>query len=228
MRQMVLVLATGLPTLVIMPILFWGSRRLYVHRTSSRARANKRKIARRVSVDIDGEEAWSQPRGKAGSFGNRLTQGGRLEDISEVESNERLLQFSLYWSNRFWFALMIWMWFVAFISAQTALQATPVPTLACDENGILIADGGIRCYSDRMMIAHLLGLMISTVFAVLLPVVRPHMRMRTCTRARTRGHARAHIQAHTSTHTRFGFRSTFYTRTYLAFDMSIGSRTKRA
>jgi hypothetical protein len=165
LRQMTLILGTGLPTLVIMPILFWASRRLYIHRKS--LRANKRKIARRVSSDA--QAAWAQPRGNFGSFANRLQQGGRLKDISEVESDERLLQFSIYWRNRFWFALMIWMWFVAFISAQTALQATPIPTLACDDNNVLMADAGLRCYSGDLAILHLLGCVISFIFVVLLP-----------------------------------------------------------
>jgi hypothetical protein len=111
---------------------------------------------------LDGSQAaWSQPREKDGFFANRLVQGGRLEDISEVERNEWLLKFSVYWRNRFWFALMIWMWFVAFIAAQTALQATPIPTLACDDNSVLIADGGLLCYSGDMATTHLVGLMVS-------------------------------------------------------------------
>jgi hypothetical protein len=61
------------------------------------------------------------------------------------------------------------MWFVAFISAQTALQATPIPTLACDDNNVLMADAGLRCYSGDLAILHLLGCVISFIFVVLLP-----------------------------------------------------------
>jgi hypothetical protein len=98
-----------------------------------------------------------------------LAKGGRLKQVSEDEGNEALLRFSAHWHDRFWFALMIWMWFVAFIAAQAAIQATPTPTLACDQNLALVSNPTEQCFSQEMSTTHLVGLVVSSIFVFLLP-----------------------------------------------------------
>jgi hypothetical protein len=154
-RQMTLVLATGLPILIIMPALIYVPR--LVHTVlMRRARQSGRSVGRKASVMVDDEHL-------------NLARGGRLNHVAEAEYLEALLRFSAHWQDRFWFAVMIWMWFVAFISAQAAIQATPVPTLSCTGDNVLVADPSERCFSDSMAKTHFVALVVTFVFVLALP-----------------------------------------------------------
>jgi hypothetical protein len=82
---------------------------------------------------------------------------------------------SAYWRQRFLFAVMLWMAFVSFIAAQFAMQALPIPGMACmladNHQWLLKADPHFICFSDEMFRSHLAGVILALVFTVLFPAV---------------------------------------------------------
>jgi hypothetical protein len=97
--------------------------------------------------------------------------------FSEWEGSigQRELKRSLYWRHRFVFAVLLWMSFVSFISADFAMQAAPIPGIACylteSNEWILKADASLDCFSSEMGRSHLAGAVIALAFAIVFPSV---------------------------------------------------------
>ena len=97
--------------------------------------------------------------------------------FSEWEGSiaQRKSQRIVYWKQRFVFAVLLWMSFVSFISAEYAMQAVPIPGMACmladDNQWLLKADPAFSCFSTEMVPWHLAGAILALVFTVLFPYV---------------------------------------------------------
>jgi hypothetical protein len=162
---MVLVLGTGAPIFVLFPLLIYAPNMWSGLR--SRIGQLKRLVALRFA-ERNGSVAW--PDGLATSHRVPST-------FSEWEGSVRQAAFkrSLYWRHRFTFAVLLWMSFISFISAAYAMQAAPIPGLACylTDSGewILKADPSFLCFSSEMGKSHLAGAVLVLVFVVLFPSV---------------------------------------------------------
>jgi hypothetical protein len=67
------------------------------------------------------------------------------------------------------------MTFVSFIAADFAMQALPIPGMACmladDHQWVLKADPKFVCFSDEMFRSHLAGAILALVFTFLFPAL---------------------------------------------------------
>ena len=82
-----------------------------------------------------------------------------------------LQKISFYWEDRFVFAVLRWLSFIAFIAASTAIQVAPSP-ISC--SGItppftLVADPAFTCYSEELAVAHTVGFAIAVLICGALP-----------------------------------------------------------
>ncbi len=92
------------------------------------------------------------------------------------ETRLRLQKFSYYWTERFVFALILWLNFVAFVAGTSSINAFPSPGTACNAdpgNPFVIGDAEepkARCYSDSMNGAHTLSVIVVLVICVFFPL----------------------------------------------------------
>jgi hypothetical protein len=105
----------------------------------------------------------------------------RFKAVDSVPKETRLSlqRFSFYWTERFAFAFVMWVGFIAFQAAGPSINAFPSPGTACmpdpNLNGIPVAvsdgnDPKARCYSDDLNGAHALAFFVVLVICVLFPV----------------------------------------------------------
>jgi hypothetical protein len=99
----------------------------------------------------------------------------RFRAIASVPKETRLSlqRFSFYWTERFAFALVMWMGFIAFQAATPSINVFPSPGTACtlgDPPLTALPDSGATCYSADMNGAHALAFFVILVICVLFPV----------------------------------------------------------
>jgi hypothetical protein len=165
--QMMFALGTGAPIFVLFPLLIYGSKAQ--NALTSRMRRLKRRIALRFT---EGN------RPAAIALPNGLGRSHRVPSVfSEWEGSieQREFKRSLYWRHRFVFAVLLWMSFVSFISADFAMQAAPIPGIACflteSNEWILKADPSLFCFSGEMGRSHLAGALLAFTFTIVFPFV---------------------------------------------------------
>ena len=158
--QMLFALGTGAPIFVLFPLLIYGSKVQNV-------------IRRRITLCFT-----ERNRAAVVALPNRLGRSHRVPSVfSEWDGSigQRELKRSLYWRHRFVFAVLLWMSFVSFISADFAMQAAPIPGIACylteSNEWILKADASLDCFSSEMGRSHLAGAVIALAFAIVFPSV---------------------------------------------------------
>jgi len=148
--QVLLCIYAGAPIFVLMPILIYGPKILLSVLSSSHSRE-----------EISPKQLqWHQ----------RLRRLGILQANSR-DQHRRLQKISFYWEDRFVFAVLRWLSFIAFIAASTAIQVAPSP-ISC--SGItppftLVADPAFTCYSEELAVAHTVGFAIAVLICVVLP-----------------------------------------------------------
>ena len=92
--------------------------------------------------------------------------------LGTKEQHQRLQRFSAYWMERFLFSFMLWVQFISFIAASTAINATPTPGTACDfENAFrsMVADEEALCYTSYLGGTHLLGTIVTVALCMVFP-----------------------------------------------------------
>ena len=161
--QMMFALGTGAPIFVLFPLLIYGSKVQNVIR----------RLRRRITLCFT-----ERNRPAVVALPSGLGRSHRVPSVfSEWEGSigQRELKRSLYWRHRFVFAVLLWMSFVSFISADFAMQAAPIPGIACylteGNEWILKADASLDCFSSEMGRSHLAGAVIALAFAIVFPSV---------------------------------------------------------
>jgi hypothetical protein len=164
---MMFALGTGAPIFVLFPFLIYRSR--VWNALTSRVRRLKRLITHRFT---------GRNRAAAIASPNALGRSHRVPSVfSEWEGSVGYSEFKrgLHWRHRFVFAVLLWMSFVSFISADFAMQAAPIPGIACflteSNEWILKADASLRCFSSEMGRSHLAGALLAVVFTMAFPSV---------------------------------------------------------
>jgi hypothetical protein len=102
----------------------------------------------------------------------------RVKAAESVPKEKRLSlqRFSHYWTERFVFAVILWMNFIAFQAATPSINAFPSPGTACttiaDPPTVVTDtfDPKAVCYSDYMAGAHTLAVIVVLVICVLFPL----------------------------------------------------------
>ena len=159
---MALSLGTGAPIFVLFPLLIYAPQvwsglkdriKLLVQTTKPRAAAPR--------------DAWAD--------GPALHRGPSAFSDFHGSDAQRECNRSAYWRRRFIFAVLLWMTFVSFIAADFAMQALPIPGMACmladDNQWLLKADPQFVCFSDEMFRSHLAGAILALVFTFLFPAL---------------------------------------------------------
>jgi hypothetical protein len=164
---MMFALGTGAPIFVLFPLLIYGSKARSA--LTSRVRRLKRLITLRFT-ERNTPAVIALP--------NAVGRSHRIPSVfSEWEGSVGYSEFKrgLHWRHRFVFAVLLWMSFVSFISADFAMQAAPVPGIACflteSNEWILKADPNLLCFSSEMRRSHLAGALLALVFTMAFPSV---------------------------------------------------------
>jgi len=161
---MFLVFATGVPIFVLFPIMIFRFKmRDFVKRGFRRLKKGIKRhllpVRQILARQISAEGTTS------GKAHRRFSHWDGSNEQKEAKK-------SMYWRDRFTFAVTLWMSFIAFISADLSVQAAPTP-IACalTDTGdwSLKADERFSCFSDKMLFSHLAGAVIASVFVVLFP-----------------------------------------------------------
>jgi len=98
-----------------------------------------------------------------------------LRTRGKLDSNERrrLQELSARWTERFLFSFMLWVQFISFIAASTAINATPTPGTACNGDAFRSTsspDGSdASCYNSQLGGAHALGTFITVGLCFVYP-----------------------------------------------------------
>ena len=169
--QMVLTLGTGAPIFILFPLLmYYPSVGNWLRKLLEAGRHESRVAPADVLMD-------GLSRRRLGLLGVSQPHGRRPRAFSEWEGSiaQNEVKRSLYWRHRFIFAVLLWMNFISFISADFAMLALPVPEIACflsdKDEWILKADPSFVCFSTEMASSHLAGAILVLVFTVIFPVV---------------------------------------------------------
>ncbi len=160
-------LGTGAPIFVLFPFLIYGSKAWSAW--TGRVKRLKRLMTRRFT-ERNRTAVIASP--------NALGRSHRVPSVfSEWEGSVGYSEFKrcLHWRHRFVFAVLLWMSFVSFISADFAMQAAPIPGIACflteSNEWILKADPSLLCFSSDMGRSHLAGALLALVFTIAFPSV---------------------------------------------------------
>ena len=94
---------------------------------------------------------------------------GTSTEAESMDQHRRLQKFSLYWEDRFAFARLRWVVFIAFMAASTGIQATPSPGVACSGTDF-VPDAGFTCYSEELASTHAVGTVVTVLLCVVFPV----------------------------------------------------------
>jgi hypothetical protein len=155
--QLLLCIYAGAPIFLIMPILIYGPK-IVLSFLHSLQESNTTQLP------------WHQRLLK-----QLLGMLGVLPALTAIgyrdQHRRRLQTISFYWEDRFVFAVLRWLSFIAFIAASTAIQVAPSP-ISC--SGItppftLVADPAFTCYSEELAVAHTVGFAIAVLICVVLP-----------------------------------------------------------
>jgi hypothetical protein len=150
---MLLIIYAGAPIFVIMPMLIYGPK-ILLRFLQSPPESNPRQLL------------WHQRLPK-----HLLRRLGIFSASTAAEyrdQHRRLQKFSLYWEDRFVFAVLRWVSFIAFIAANTAIQATPSPGIACVGTDF-VQDPSFTCYSEELAVTHTVGSVVAVVICAALP-----------------------------------------------------------
>ena len=160
--QMALSFGTGAPIFVLFPLLIYAPQ--VWHSLKGRIKLLVQTTKPRAAKPRD---AWED--------GPALHRGPSAFSDFHGSDAQRECNRSAYWRRRFLFAVLLWMTFVSFIAADFAMQALPIPGMACmladDNQWLLKADPQFVCFSDEMFRSHLAGAILALVFTVLFPAV---------------------------------------------------------
>jgi hypothetical protein len=87
------------------------------------------------------------------------------------EQHQRMEQFTAYWTERFVFSFMLWVSFISFIAASTAINATPTPGTACKlaDNSLVSGSDNEICYTREFAGTHALGVIITVALCIVFP-----------------------------------------------------------
>jgi hypothetical protein len=102
-------------------------------------------------------------------FRHSLGIFGTLTAAESMDQRRRLQKFSLYWEDRFAFARLRWLVFIAFMAASTGIQATPSPGIACSGTDF-VPDAGFTCYSEELASSHAVGTVVTVLVCAVFPV----------------------------------------------------------
>ena len=154
--QGLLIIYAGAPIFLIMPMLIYGPK-ILLRFLQSPPESNPRQL-------LWHQRLLKQLLGRLGVLPTRTATGNR-------DQHRRLQMISFYWEDRFVFAVLRWLSFIAFIAASTAIQVAPSP-ISC--SGItppftLVADPAFTCYSEELAVAHTVGFAIAVLICVVLP-----------------------------------------------------------
>ena len=150
---MLLIIYAGAPIFLIMPMLIYGPK-ILLRFLQSPPESNPRQLL------------WHQRLPE-----HLLRRLGIFTASTAAEyrdQHRRLQKFSLYWEDRFVFAVLRWMSFIAFIAASTAIQATPSPGIACVGTDF-VQDPSFTCYSEELAVTHTVGSVVAVVICAALP-----------------------------------------------------------
>ena len=154
--QLLLCIYVGAPIFLIMPIMIYGPK-ILLSFLRSLQESNPRQLM------------WHQRLLK-----QLLGTLGVLPALTATAHRDQyrwLQKISFYWEDRFVFAVLRWLSFIAFIAATTAIQVAPSP-IAC--SGItppftLVADPAFTCFSEELAVAHTVGFAIAVLICGALP-----------------------------------------------------------
>jgi hypothetical protein len=146
--QVLLCIYAGAPIFVLMPILIYGP-----------------KILSSVLSSLHSREENSP---KQLQWHQRLLRRLGILHANSTDQHRRLQKFSLYWEDRFVFAVLRWLSFIAFTAASIAIQATPSPAIACSGTE-LVTDPAFTCYSEDLAVTHTAGTVIAVLLCMALP-----------------------------------------------------------
>ena len=150
---MLLIIYAGAPIFLIMPMLIYGPK-ILLRFLQSPPESNPRQLL------------WHQRLPE-----HLLRRLGIFSASTAAEyrdQHRRLQKFSLYWEDRFVFAVLRWVSFIAFIAANTAIQATPSPGIACVGTDF-VQDPSFTCYSEELAVTHTVGSVVAVVICAALP-----------------------------------------------------------
>ena len=148
-----LIIYAGAPIFLIMPMLIYGPK-ILLRFLQSPPESNPRQLL------------WHQRLPE-----HLLRRLGIFSASTAAEyrdQHRRLQKFSLYWEDRFVFAVLRWVSFIAFIAANTAIQATPSPGIACLGTDF-VQDRSFTCYSEDLAIPHAVGSVIAVLICAVFP-----------------------------------------------------------
>lgn len=148
-----LIIYAGAPIFLIMPMLIYGPK-ILLRFLQSPPESNPRQLL------------WHQRLPE-----HLLRRLGIFSASTAAEyrdQHRRLQKFSLYWEDRFVFAVLRWVSFIAFIAANTAIQATPSPGIACVGTDF-VQDPSFTCYSEELAVTHTVGSVVAVVICAALP-----------------------------------------------------------
>jgi hypothetical protein len=94
---------------------------------------------------------------------------GTSTAAESMDQRRRLQKVSLYWEDRFAFARLRWVVFIAFMAASTGIQATPSPGIACSGTDF-VQDPSFTCYSEELAGTHAMGTVVTVLLCVVFPV----------------------------------------------------------
>ena len=151
--QSLLIIYAGAPIFLIMPMLIYGPK-ILLRCLQSPLESNPRQLL------------WHQ-RPPA----HLLRKLGIFSASTAAEyrdQHRRLQKFSLYWQDRFVFAVLRWVSLIAFIAASTAIRATPLPGIACVGTDF-VQDPSFTCYSEELAVTHTVGSVVAVVICAAFP-----------------------------------------------------------
>jgi hypothetical protein len=152
--QMLLCIYVGAPIFLIMPILIYGPKIVLSFRQS---------LQKSSTTQLPWHQRLlEQLLGRLGVLPALAVTGNR-------DQHRRLQKISFYWEDRFVFAVLRWLSFIAFIAASTAIEATPSPIACSGTEFTLVADPAFTCYSKELAVAHTLGSAITVLICAVLP-----------------------------------------------------------
>ena len=157
---MMLSLGTGAPIVVLFPLLFYVPQVWNGLKRRIKLQPTKPPVVVPRDVWVHGPALHREP--------------SSFSDFRGSDA-QRECKRSAHWRHRFWFAVLLWMTFVSFIAADFAMQALPIPGMACmladDHQWVLKADPKFVCFSDEMFRSHLAGAILALVFTFLFPAL---------------------------------------------------------
>lgn len=165
--QIMLTLGIGVPIFVLFPLLIYAPK--VWNSLKSRIGRSIQPIKHRVAEGHEPRVAWVD-----GPASQNLEPNFSFSEWEGTDV-QRELKRSTYWRQRFLFAVLLWMNFVSFISADFAMQALPIPGMACflaeNSEWLLKADPAFVCFSAEMSPWHLAGSIFAAVFTIAFPTV---------------------------------------------------------